>query len=395
MNVTMPLLHPGQHDVYRHPARFKVLANGRRWGKTRLGMTLCLEYGLHGRRAWWVAPSYKMAQVGWDGLKQLAKQVPGVDIREGDNLITFPGGGVVQVRSADNPDSLRGQGLDYVVMDECAFMKEEAWQEAIRPALSDRKGGALFISTPKGRNWFYRLYQRGINGDDASWQSWRFMTTDNPYIDPDEVEAARAELPDTIFRQEYMAEFIEDAGLVFRNVRNCVTALPAEYDHAQSYVMGVDWAQSNDFTVLTVMDDKQRVVAIDRFNQIDWATQRMRLKTLAAKWHVRAILAEENSIGGPNIEQLQHEGLPVQAFTTTNTSKQDLMTALQLAFERGDIAIPDDPTLIAELEAFEAVRLPSGKWRYEAPTGMHDDMVMSLALSYEAQNRGVRVLFEL
>lgn len=358
-----------------------------------MGTLLCLDAALNGGRAWWVAPSYSMATVGWRGIKHLAKQIPGAATREADRLITMPSGGQIQVRSADNPDSLRGEGLDFLIIDEAAFVREEAWTEALRPTLSDRQGRAMFISTPKGRNWFWRAYQRGMSGD-PEWHSWKLPTVSNPFIDPAEVEAARGMLPADTFRQEYLAEFIEDAGLVFRKVRQARWVPPAEPEPGRRYVMGVDWAQAHDWTVLTVMDDLRRVVAIDRFNQIAWDVQRGRLRAMADYWHVVEIWAEANSIGGPNIEALQAEGLPVRGFTTTNESKQQLMVALQLAFERGDIRIPDDPVLIAELEAFEATRLPSGRWRYEAPAGMHDDMVISLALAYEAAQRVIGILWD-
>jgi len=393
LNVTLPTLHAGQREVADHPARFKVLAAGRRWGKTRLGTLMCLDVALNGGRAWWVAPSYPMATVGWRGIKHLAKQIPGITAREVDRLIELPSGGSIQVRSADNPDSLRGEGLDFLIIDEAAFVREEAWTEALRPALSDRQGRAMIISTPKGRNWFWRAYQRGVSGD-PEWHSWKLPTASNPFIDPAEIEAARRMLPETIFQQEYLAEFIEDAGLVFRKVRQATWVPPTKPEPGRRYRMGVDWAQANDWTVLTVIDDLRRVVAVDRFNQIAWDVQRGRLRALADYWHVEGIWAEANSIGGPNIEALQAEGLPVRGFTTTNESKQQLMVALQLAFERGDIRIPDDPVLIAELEAFEATRLPSGRWRYEAPAGMHDDMVISLALAYEAAQHVIGILWE-
>ena len=206
----MPRLHPGQSAVRKHPARFKVLACGRRWGKTRLGTALCVEVALRGGRAWWVAPSYKMAAVGWRGLRMLTQQIPGAEINRAERLLTFPTKGTVQVRSADDPQSLRGEGLDLVVLDECAYTKEAAWTEALRPALSDRKGAALFISTPHGINWFRDLWLRGNSGDFDDWKSWTFKTRDNPYIDPDEIEAARATLLSRIFRQEYEADFLED-----------------------------------------------------------------------------------------------------------------------------------------------------------------------------------------
>jgi predicted phage terminase large subunit-like protein len=214
LRVTLPPLHRRQREVADNPARFKVLACGRRWGKTRLGAALCVMHALKGRRAWWVGPSYPVASIGWRQIKRLAQQIPNTVIRESDRLVTFPGGGWVQVRSADNPDSLRGEGLDFVVIDECAFIQEEAWTEALRPALSDRLGGAMFISTPKGRNWFWRLWQRG-KVDGGEWASWQLPTTDNPFIDPAEVAAACATLPDNVVAQEYHAEFIEDGASSF------------------------------------------------------------------------------------------------------------------------------------------------------------------------------------
>jgi len=206
--------HAGQADVHDHQARFKVLAAGRRWGKTRLGVNECFDVAAKGGRAWWVAPSYKMSEVGWRPLQRIGSQV-GAEVRHSLRRVTLPGGGWVQIRSADDPQSLRGEGLDFVVLDECAFMKEAAWTEALRPALSDRKGGALFISTPKGHNFFWRLWLQG-NENGGEWKSWRFPTSTNPYIDGAEIEAARGTLPDRIFRQEYLAEFVPDAGGVFR-----------------------------------------------------------------------------------------------------------------------------------------------------------------------------------
>jgi phage terminase large subunit-like protein len=210
INVTLPPLHAAQREVALHPARFKVLACGRRFGKSYLGEALCYKVGLEGGRAWWVAPSYKLGAVGWRGIRLLAQQFPGARVRIVDRQVEFPTGGSVQVRSADDPQSLRSEGLNFVVLDECAYMKAEAWREALRPALSDRKGGALFISTPHGLNWFRELWLRGQDPDYPDWQSWRFSTYDNPYIDPDEIEAAKRTMLHRIFRQEYEADFLTD-----------------------------------------------------------------------------------------------------------------------------------------------------------------------------------------
>lgn len=355
------------------------------WGKTRLGALLCLSTSLQGKRTWWIAPSYKMAAVGWRLVTQLAYQIPGASIHKADQLVELPGGGTVVVRSADNPQALRGEGLDGLVMDECAFTQEVAWTEALRPALSDRLGWALFISTPKGRNWFWRAFVRGQEGGEE-WQSWQFPTVTNPYISPSEVEAARLSLPERIFRQEYLAEFIDDAGGVFRRVVDAATAIPQREPVAgHQYALGVDWGKHSDFTVLSLIDlTEQALVHVDRFNQIDYQIQINRLWTLADKFKPTAIIAERNSMGEPLIEQLQRDGLPVTPFTTTNSTKAAIVDGLALAFERGDIKILNDPALIGELQAFEMERLPSGMLRYSAPEGMHDDMVMSLAMAWQA-----------
>lgn len=202
--------HPGQREVHESPARFKVLACGRRWGKTRLGVNECLDVAAHGGRAWWVAPSYKMSEVGWRPLARLATQAGG-EVRKGERQIALANGGTVTVRSADNPDSLRGEGLDFAVLDECAYMQADAWRYALRPALSDRRGRALFISTPHGLNWFRDLWEYARQGQDSEWAAWQFTTADNPHIDPTEIEAARRILLSRIFRQEYEADFLTDA----------------------------------------------------------------------------------------------------------------------------------------------------------------------------------------
>jgi len=212
IQVELPPLHKGrdgnggQLEIVRSKARFKVVVCGRRWGKTTLGVFMCLETSLQGGRTWWVAPTYPVANIGWRLLKALVKQIPQCEVHEADRYVELPGGGEVWIKSADNPDGLRGEGLDGVVLDEVAQIRETAWQEALRPALADKKGWALFIGTPKGKNWVWRLFQRGQRS--ANWESWRRPTIDNPYIDPDEIEQARADaISEAVFKQEYEADF--------------------------------------------------------------------------------------------------------------------------------------------------------------------------------------------
>lgn len=208
--VTMPALHTAQHRVMECGSRFIVLVTGRRWGKTFFGVALCFSVALRGGRVWWIAPSYPMTRVGWRLIQQLAAQFPGAQINKADRIIDLPSGGSIQVRSGHDPDALRGEGLDLAVLDECAYMKREVWTDAIRPALSDRRGRALFISTPKGGNWFADLYKIARERMDDQWYAFKFRSVDNPYLDAAEIETARTVQSDRLFRQEYEAEILDD-----------------------------------------------------------------------------------------------------------------------------------------------------------------------------------------
>lgn len=379
---------PAQRVIHDCPARFRVVDAGRRFGKTRLGVMECLEVAVNKGRAWWVAPSYPISQVGWRPLRRLAGRIPGADIRLAEMSVVLPGGGEVRVRSADSPDSLRGEGLDFVVLDECAFVKPEAWSEALRPALSDKLGRALFISTPRGRNWFWDIYQRGIRGED-DYKSFIFPTSANPYIAKTEIEAARHELPELIFRQEYEAEFIDDQGGVFRRVQEAAVLSPQEPQENGQYIAGVDVAASIDYTVVTVMDSANKhMVYMDRFSRVDYNVLEDRLDAINKRWKLLAMKIESNSIGQPVIDNLVRRGVPIIPFVTSNASKQIIIQNLQSAFENADIRILNDPVLIGELLSFESKRSPSGSWMYSAPDGMHDDAVMSLAIAWDAvENR--------
>ena len=392
--VVLPRLHAAQWEIVSSPARFRVAACGRRFGKTLAAAGEAVRAAASGAIVWWVAPTFEVTRRGWDGVINIVAQIPGCEVRRGVREVLFPGGGVIAFKTADSNAGLLGAGLDLVVVDEAALVREEAWTRDLRPALSDREGRALFISTPRGHNWFWKLWQRGIGGD-GDWKSWSYPTSANPYIKQSEIESARREMPERFFRQEYLAEFIEDAGAVFRRVMDAIVQdVESEPVPGHEYVFGVDWARDNDFTAIAVLNATTgRLVALERFNQIGWSLQRGRLKALADYWKPQVILAEENSIGSPNIEALQQDGLPVQPFQTTAHSKPQVIEALALAFERGEIGIVQDDVLISELQSYAMKRLPSGRFQYSAPSGMHDDTVIALALAWWAKASQTRLEF--
>ncbi len=376
--------HPGQDEVHQDSHRFKVLAAGRRWGKTRLGVLECIDKASSGGIAWWVAPSYKTSEAGWRPLTQICARHPAVRVLKAEKTILFPSGGLVAVRSSEVFDNLRGEGLDLVVLDECAFQKPEVWTEVLRPALADKKGSALFISTPNRCNWFYDLFNQSLIHP-QTWRSWQFPTASNPYIDPSEIDLARRSTTDEIFRQEYLAEFIQEYGSVFRNIE-AVSTLPLDMpkmDH--HYIAAVDVATASDYTVITVLDlNTKEQVHLSRFNRVDYPELEARIAQIYRDWFLNLIIVEVNGIGRPVIDHLLECGLNVVPFVTTQASKSSIILGLKSALEHSHIRLLDHEIQKKELLSFEEKVSPNGSFSYSAPAGLHDDCVMALAMAWDA-----------
>lgn len=390
-------MHPAQRTVYDNPARFRVICAGRRWGKGVLSANIELATGLLGGRCWHVSPDFSMGEIHWRLLTGLAAQLPGVEVRQSDRFIAFNGGGYLQLKS--NLQLLKGEGLDLAVLDESAYIPdlERVWQNDIRPMLSDRRGKALFTSTPFGTgNFFYQAFVWGQDDTRPDWQSWQFPTASNPTIPKDEIEAARQSMPAAIFEQEYLGLFLSDNAGVFRNIAEVCCLQPQNKPlDGHTYVGGLDTGRSGDYTVLSIIDATTKQQAyLDRFTAVSWHVQQDRIKALSEHWRLTAIQTEINGIGQPNFEALAAAGVPVRAFTTTNESKATLIESLALAMEHGALGEKDgvtllaDPVLIGELRAFGMDRLPSGKYRYGASGSAHDDTVIGTALSWHGVQRG-------
>ncbi|MBI3157608.1 MAG: hypothetical protein HYZ20_19685 [Burkholderiales bacterium] len=348
----------------------------------------------------WFAPSYKLLDEAWRSAKAFLKaMIARTDAQQ--HRMELRNGAALDCWTLEDEDAGRGRRYGLVIVDEAAMARhlEQAWTAAIRPTLTDHAGGAWFLSTPKGRNYFHALSLQAQQRDD--WNHHHAPTSANPHITADEIEQARQTLPERIFAQEYLAQFLEDGGGVFRLVTAAVdTGLPVEAHWARdagdgrAYVIGVDWGRHEDFTVIIVIDAKERaVVAVDRFTQIDYAVQLARLRALHERFPRAPILAESNSMGGPLVEALQRMRLPVRAFQTTSASKAEAIEALALAFERGELRLPMVRWLIDELLAFDQERLPSGSMRYGAPKGGHDDGVMALAIAWSGICTALRPSF--
>ena len=366
-------------------SRFNVVDVGRRAGKTALGLDLCVTPESLPYPVGWFSPTYKMLLEVWrEAVRTFAPILSRRNIQE--RRLEFITGGLLEFWSLDNPDVARGRKYRRVIIDEAAMVPSlmDVWQYALRPTLADYQGDAWFLSTPKGRNAFWQMWQWGQDAAMPEWASWQMPSSVNPTLAPSELDEMRRTMPERTYQQEILASFVEDGGGVFRRVQDAAVAEPVDVRRGdRTYIAGLDWALSYDFTVLTIIDANTReVVYLDRYNGVDYSMQRQRIKAACDRFGVAGIVAESNAMGKPNNDELRRMGLPVRDFTTTNSTKADIIESLAAAFEQGNIRILNDATLIAELQAYEVQRLPSGMVRYTAPDGLHDDCVVSLALAW-------------
>ena len=254
----------------------------------------------------------------------------------------------------------------------------------MRPTLADYRGHAWFLGTPKGRNYFQRLFSLGKTGR-ADWKSWRLPSTANPWIPADEIEAARLDMSEEMFKQEFEGYPADDGGCPFslKCIEECIQPMSPN----EPVVWGVDLAKSQDFTVAVGLDDEGRVCRLERW-QGPWRETERRLVDLIGETYA---CVDSTGVGDPIVEVLQAECPYVEGFKFTRPSKQQLMEGLAVAIHTNSIGFPDG-WMRAELEAFEYTHTPTGV-RYEASAGLHDDGVCALALAQHARGQVVRNAF--
>ena len=217
MELNVELL-PWQQEVFENESRFKIVAAGRRTGKSRLAAWMLIIYALQTKKGqvFYVAPTQGQARdIMWSTLLELAHPV--IKTSHINNLqITLINGTTISLKGADRPETMRGVSLKFLVMDEYADMKPSVWEQILRPALADQKGDAMFIGTPMGRNHFYELYTYAEMGDDESYKAWHFTSYDNPLLDPEEIDTAKKSMSSYAFRQEFLASFEAMGSEIFK-----------------------------------------------------------------------------------------------------------------------------------------------------------------------------------
>ncbi len=390
--VTIDL--PELHEAQRHAntaARFSLFNCGRRFGKDVLMQYRAAKRVATKQPQGWFAPSYRMMTENYNQLYNILAPIV-VRANRTDYRLELAGGGVIEFWSLDNYNAARGRKYKHITVNEAAASPDliDAWNYVIRPTLADLRGGADFGSTPKGLNGFYQLWKQAE--DDKEWARYHYTTYDNPYIPVDEIEVLKRTLPERVFQQEILAEFVTD-GTYFQRVeeRATITEQDTPDQHAgHSIYGGLDFAMAEDYTVLTLgCRQRNRTVAWDRFNQIDYTYQRARIIDFCKRWNLAGLLPERNSIGQPNIELLEAAGLPIlrgpdgqDGFNTTATSKPELIQKLASALEHDGFGVPAE--YADELKSYEVTTSATGHNKFSAPSGYHDDRVISLALCWWA-----------
>ena len=378
--VDIPRMHAGQLDVLRQAKRFNGLMCGRRFGKTTFGEILAAEKAIEGKRIGWFAPTYKILDEAWrNSVKTLAPITSGSNKTEGRiELVT---GGSLEFWSLDKPDAGRSRKYHDIFVDEAGLVRNlrDSWLGAIRPTLTDYRGGAWFLGTPKGTGYFTQI--QNFPDKFGDWAFFRKGTVDNPFIDAAEIEEARRQMPENIFNQEYLGIPDDDGGNPFGldAIRRCFGEIESPGD---VFCWGIDLAKSHDYTWAIALDRSSQVVYSERW-QLPWSETRKKIIDLIGD---APALIDSTGVGDPVVEDIARECDGAEGFKFTRTSKQQLMAGMRTDIQLSSVRF-DDEALLHELEVFSYEYTPGGGVTWSAPSGFHDDGVCALALALECQRR--------
>lgn len=372
MKIEIPEPHINQQKILDSDSRFRVIMCGRRFGKSELAQLEMIQSASFGNDVAYVTPTYQLAKTFFNKLTELLP----FENNKSDLHIKFPSAGSIMFFTGERLDNLRGRKFHLVVIDEASFIPnlENGWLNSIRPTLTDYKGRALFLSTPKGKNYFYSLYMK--NGE-TDWQSFKFTTYDNPYIEASEIDDARRQLPQAVFEQEYLANPMENASNPFgsQHINDCVKPIsnkPVSY-------YGIDLAKSYDWSVIIGLDSDGCVCFFDRF-QLDWRSTKEKILQIDRS---KPVMIDSTGVGDAITEDLQSHFNAMTGFKYTSTSKQQLMELLASTIHKKEVCFPDG-VIKDELDIFEYQFTANGV-KYSAPQGFHDDCVNALALAVKCK----------
>jgi hypothetical protein len=394
MEIQLFTPHLGQKEIIKgfsdSQHKFGVVVTSRQWGKSLLGQNLLLYWLLQkpNQKGAWISPIYNQAKKVFQELSDASNSII-QQSNKAELTIKFINGSTLQFLSSERADSVRGFSFNYMVVDEAAYVNERGFETAILPTLTAIGKKCLIISTPKSKNWFYKYYLKGIN-DSIEYISFRGKSTDNPYIDQSFIAEQRLSLPNDIFRQEYEAEFTDAGSEVFRGVEQaCIVPQYNKQDKSSRCFAGIDVGLSNDYSVLTILNEAGRVLLIDRLRGENISTIANRFNDILSRFRIEGGYVEENGIGAAMRDLIIPRNRRIRGFTTTQDSKTQIVRTLISDLEAGILELPTkelEPEMFKELTLYTYKLSNNGKLSFSHPNGIHDDLVDSLMLANKARN---------
>ena len=380
---------PAQQSIFDSKARYKIVVKGRRFGATRGAANNFIQEALEGKfqRGLWVDVVNSnidryIERYFLPHLQNLPKDL--WEWKKQQKTLTV-NKSYIDFRSADVPQSLEGFGYDLAFLNEAGIIlrDEYLWDNAIRPMFWDYPNVRVTIAgTPKGKGKFYELFQRGKDPEQDKFESFKFTTFDNPFISRSQIDEDIRSMPERMVRQEIYADFLDDTGIVFRGFEEVMTAEPKQPLRGHRYVMGVDLAKVQDFTVITVYDTvNNSQVYQARFNKLDWGMQKARIGATSKHYNGATVTIDATGLGDPIVDDLARIGIPVDPIKFTNDQKRQLIEKLSTWIETRRIKMINIPETVYEFQNFTYDVSDTGKVRYEAPVGIHDDIIISHSLA--------------
>lgn len=380
--------HPNQkkiHDAINfRNEKYYVINIGRQFGKTLLASNQLLYWALNNKKVKcaWVSPVYKQSKKVFEEVYKAFAKRPEIyrKVNQSELVLEYITGSTIQFFSAERYDNIRGFTFDYLVCDEFAFMDEKAWTEVLRATVLVKGKKVLLISTPKGKNHFYKMYQ--LDGINEQYKSFTMTSYHNPMINPKEIDDAKLTLPDMVFRQEYLAEFVDGTATLFNNRQ-----LSDNKANGRAFA-GIDLGRADDYSVLSIFNEKGEQFYIERWRHTEWQSIVKNIAQGLRTNMVQTALVEVNSIGDVIFEMLQKECASyctIEPFVTTNQSKKEIVESLIVANQNKEVRFLNVDWLDKELEMFTYEYNPKSRViKYSAPSGFHDDGVMASCLGFHA-----------
>jgi phage FluMu gp28-like protein len=390
INYQRPFLTTYQQAILDAPERYTITAAATKCGKTASHIIWIFEQALQlkdNQSVWWIAPVYQQAEIAFRRMKSQVSEKDFFISNESKLTLILPNGARIEFKSGEKPDNLYGDDVYAAVVDEASRMREESWY-ALRSTLTATKGKCKLIGNVKGKkNWFYKLGERARLGE-ADYKFFKITAYDaakEGILDVEEIEQAKRDLPEFVFKELYLAEPGDDNSNPFGldNIRKCYAPLST----GTPIAFGIDLAKYTDWTVITGLDNQNKVCYTERF-QGDWMQTKQKIINVVGRIpaHIDA-----TGVGDPIVEDLQRILPNIKGFKYTSQSKQQLMEGLVMEIQQHTIFFPEEPYGF-ELENFEYEYTRTGV-KYSAPSGMHDDAVNSIALANDCKKHNRKGIF--